>query len=527
MIHIAATCDANYAMPLAVMLASLAANLAPHRIVTVHILESGLDATTRQKVEHSVKGRRIVLRWTTVAGDRLSSLRQTLRSFDTVSLAGYYRLLLPEAVPADIDKLIYLDCDLVIRRDIGALWDIDVGGVALLAVPELSKVAQFVSSPEGVRRHSDIGLADDQLQFNSGVMVINLRVWRDELVPLRAFAYLGAAGREVRWHDQEALNVVTAKSWHPLDSRWNVTMHAFRGAADAEQAKQLLAEAFIVHFNSARKPWQAGFPYGFKSLFEHYLDSTAWAGMRPVRGSPLQLLANRLVRALLKRCDRASRVSQTLLRRGRAWFSLPLAWVDAEPPSTSSEIRLFVIGGVGLETANRITEELARGANRAIVLCTAAGARMVGPAPHVHRVIVGPSDQKTTHKRLYHLLRRYGTGHWCVVLSGNETLRFPGEERTSLRGVRDAMASEGADALLCRVNGEGAVVRISSFAADPLTGRTMIAPALVEIRDDGPEYLEWRSRIVMLRVRAGLEIAEDLRAVRGAKLATVEGVLQR
>ena len=152
---------------------------------------------------------------------------------------------------------------------------------------------------------------------------------------------------------------------------------------------------------------------------------------------------------------------------------------------------------------------------------------MLGPAPDVHRVIVRPSDQITTHKRLSHLLRRYGIGHWCVILGGNETLRCPGEERTSLRDLRDTMASEGADALLCRGEGEGAVVRINSFAADPLTGRVMIAPALVEIRDDGPEHLVWRSRIAMLRGRAGLEIAEGLRAVRRAKLATIEGVLCR
>ena len=527
MIHIAAVCDANYAMPLAVMLASLAATLGPERVATVYILESGLDAATRKRVEQSVRGTRIALRWVTLVRDRLAALRPTLRKFDYASLASYYRLLLPEAVPGDVDKLIYLDCDLVIRRDIGALWDIDIGDAPLLAVPELSEAARLVSSREGIRRHRDVGLADDQLEFNAGVMLINLRVWREEHVALRAFAYLRAAGHGVRWQDQDALNVVTAPRWRPLDSRWNVTMHAFRGAADAEEAKRLLAGPFIVHYNTAQKPWHVDFPYGFRELFEHYLDATAWAGWRPPHASQLQKWRGRLVRALLKRREGAARVLRSLRGRGRVRIAVPLVRLDGEPPSGAGEIRLFVAGAIGPETADRIARELSTSADRAIILCTAAEACVVAPASCVHRFVMRTSDRKTPHERLAHLLMRYGPGHWCVILAGDEVMTGTGEERRSLRDLRDALEREGADALLCRVGEASGVVRVSAFAADPLTGRVMIAPAVVEASDGRTDHFEWRSRIAMLKFRPGMEIAEGLRAVRGAKLATIEGVLRR
>jgi hypothetical protein len=467
------------------------------------------------------------LRWVTIAGDRLAFLRNTLRDFDHTSVASYYRLLLPDAVPPEIDKLIYLDCDLVVLRDIAALWDIDVGNAPLLAVPELSRAARLVSSEEGIRRHRDVGLADDHLQFNSGVMLINLRVWREEHVALRAFAYLRAAGNGVRWQDQEALNVVTAGRWRPLDSRWNVTMHAFRGAADAEAAKRLLAGPFIVHYNTVQKPWHAGFPYGFRDLFELHLDATAWAGQRPARASQFQEWRRRLARALLKRRVGAARVLRGLRRRAGAFMTVPPIRLDREPPAGEGEIRMFVTGAIGPETANRIASELATNADRAIVLCTPAEARMVPSASRVHRFVVRPGDRKTQHERLSGLLMRYGLGHWCVILSGDEVMTAPGKEFSSWRALGDALDREGRDALLCRLGGTGRVVRISAFAADPLTGRVMIAPADVAAPDGRTDRLEWRSRIAMVKFRRGMALAEDLCAVRGAKLATIEGVLRR
>jgi hypothetical protein len=206
---------------------------------------------------------------------------------------------------------------------------------------------------------------------------------------------------------------------------------------------------------------------------------------------------------------------------------VPPIRLDRELPTGEGEIRLFVTGAIGPETANRIARELATSADRAIILCTPAEARMVPPSSCVYRFVMRSGDRKTPHERLTRLLMRYGPGHWCVVLAGDEVMTGPGKERSSWRDLCDALDREGADALLCRLGGTGRVVRVSAFAADPLTGRVMIAPADVGAPDGRTDRLEWRSRIAMLKFRPGMAIGEDLRAVRGAKLATIEGVLRR
>jgi len=172
-VHVAAACDENYAMALAAMLASVGTSLGEQRRVVVHVLETGLADQTRLRVENRLQPR-LELNWTTIDAGRLRSLGATLRRFDTVSLQSYYRLLLPEVLSSVLQKVIYLDCDLVVNRDVGELWDSDVSGTCLLAVPELIAGSRFVSSKAGIRLHRELGLPADLRFFNSGVMVINL-----------------------------------------------------------------------------------------------------------------------------------------------------------------------------------------------------------------------------------------------------------------------------------------------------------------------------------------------------------------
>ena len=85
-IHVAAACDENYAMALAVMLSSIVSNLREGRKVVVYVLERGLAADTKEKIERSIPPNRLTLCWLSINAGRLAFLEGTLRSFDTVAL---------------------------------------------------------------------------------------------------------------------------------------------------------------------------------------------------------------------------------------------------------------------------------------------------------------------------------------------------------------------------------------------------------------------------------------------------------
>jgi lipopolysaccharide biosynthesis glycosyltransferase len=271
-LHVAAACNASYALALATMLASLTSNLGQSRIAHVYILQRDINDDLKKKIGDSINSERIKLCWINIDDGRLASLKNTIRRFDTVSLESYYRLLLPEMLPPNLDKVIYLDCDLVVTRDLGELWDLDVEGTYLLASPELLPTSRFVSSSNGIRLYRGLRLPDDLKFFNSGVMVINLRHWRDNYLFLRALIYILEAGQDLRWHDQEALNAVLAGEWRELDPTWNVTMHIFGRTLKPDLVPDLKNDPFIVHFNSAIKPWHPAQRFKSPGPARHFLS---------------------------------------------------------------------------------------------------------------------------------------------------------------------------------------------------------------------------------------------------------------
>jgi lipopolysaccharide biosynthesis glycosyltransferase len=157
----------------------------------------------------------------------------------------YHRLLIPEVLPVDIDRYIYLDCDVVVRRDITGLWNIELEHAIVGAtIDYLPTVA------EGISNHGALGLRGQDSYFNSGVLVVDRRAWiradvtSDVLAATRANEdHLWALGRFPQY-DQYGLNLVLRSRWRQIDAGWN---YGSELAFDPSVS--------IVHFNGHGKPW--------------------------------------------------------------------------------------------------------------------------------------------------------------------------------------------------------------------------------------------------------------------------------
>jgi len=517
------------------MLASVASNLGEGRRVRAYVLESALSRDTKEKVAGSCPPERIELTWIPVEPGRLAALKGTLRSFDTVSIESYHRLLLPELLPANLDKVIYLDCDLVVNRDLGELWDLDASTTSLLAVSELTTAAQFVSSKAGIRLHRELGLARDLKFFNSGVMVINLRRWRERQVSQQALTYVREAMQYLRWHDQEALNAVLAGDWAAIDPRWNVSMHVYRDAA-SRQDVALTTDAYIVHYNSAIKPWHYGFSFGRKELFFTYLDATAWRGWRPAR-PPRPALARwkaSAVRALRKRSHAISRLVRQGLRVLGGWWTLraPLTVLSGRPVPVNGarELRLLmVIDRVTPDLPDLLRDYLSNSTvDRVLIAASDAVAAELGAAWSGHeRVHIFPMRGEPGSRDVIvrQLLHHYGRGHWCAWVNADELLLDRGAEALSLKDLCSSLEASGFEALACRVFTPGSCERLRIVVCDPVNGRVFCAPVWIAEADGRIDELKCCSRVALLKYRSGMVIGRDLRAVHGARLTEMEGVL--
>lgn len=97
------------------------------------------------------------------------------------SEANVYRLLLPQVLPADVARVIFLDADTIVNLDIGEMWQEEIGDSGIAAVPDYDVLAHFGHS-EKIRRRDHFlfseGIADIHSIFNAGVMLMDLNILR-------------------------------------------------------------------------------------------------------------------------------------------------------------------------------------------------------------------------------------------------------------------------------------------------------------------------------------------------------------
>jgi lipopolysaccharide biosynthesis glycosyltransferase len=193
--------------------------------------------------------------------------------FGHVSRMTYARLFALDLLPAGLQRVLYLDCDLVVMGELAELWAIDL---------ESAPVACVVD--EGVVEHKGaLGMAENSPYFNAGVMLWDIPRLLEQDVMRRARTFLRCHPERVVYWDQDALNLVLEGAWRAVPARWNA-----RFTLDDKSWRSNLAlgeTPTIVHFaGSGTKPWQvgsAGHPY------RHAYARARWLSAWPLYLDPL------------------------------------------------------------------------------------------------------------------------------------------------------------------------------------------------------------------------------------------------
>jgi lipopolysaccharide biosynthesis glycosyltransferase len=283
-IVVALSADDNYAMPMAVTLRSLLSNLATDRTVQIYILDGGIKEDSKQKILSIINSHRATLHWVRPSDAVSQALNGKIVLSEKWPLANFYRLLLPSIVPQDLQKIIYLDTDVVVQGDLSQLWDFEMGDRHLLAVTDVCD--PLISGTGHLTYYKDFGIADDCRYFNAGVLVINLEKWRTEKVADQVLDFMEDYSQRILFPDQDALNIILAGKWGELSPQWN-QMHAIYNFTSWKESpyseadyQVALQNPAMVHYTTVPKPWQAGCVHPQQHLFYQYLDATPWAGWR-------------------------------------------------------------------------------------------------------------------------------------------------------------------------------------------------------------------------------------------------------
>ena len=287
-VHVVCATNSGYIMPLSVTLASLVDNFDPQRDLVIHIISNDASDQDRENVRASIELNRpnldhIEVHWYSYDPSLLSSV--PLLTYFT--LDTYSRLLAPLLLPESCEKIIYLDCDLIILKDISELYDSVTDNALIHAAQDIA--TPFVSNRLGVFDYRERGIPADTVYFNAGVMVLNFKKWRELNVTQATLDYLAKDGSRIHAQDQGALNALYYNDRVLMDLRWNqgfdiVFFDLWKKAGHSrEEWLRLKKDPYIIHYSGVKKPWQKGRRGPRYSYFYRYLEKTVFAGSIPHR----------------------------------------------------------------------------------------------------------------------------------------------------------------------------------------------------------------------------------------------------
>lgn len=254
--------DELMSLPLAASIASAIANFRDHRkFLEVIVVDGGLSAQSVTRLfPLSAEASRFRFRRVIPDPDSIKDL-----GFKGYNLAALRRLELPDLLP-DNHRVIYLDADTIVQDDLSELWDETQGDGAIWARQDW--MFPDASHPYLEERRRWLGMRPGDPYFNSGVLVLDLDVWRKEDLSARVMTFLRANGAYCPWPDQDALNAVFRGRWNPLSARWN----RYPAELSDREARG------IIHFIGAgQKPWIEGTDETpARQIFQDYVQRTEW-----------------------------------------------------------------------------------------------------------------------------------------------------------------------------------------------------------------------------------------------------------
>lgn len=231
--------DDNYIPYLDVAIQSLIANASKMYEYRIIVLNTGLnDDNVRKVMQNERNGFKID--FTDISKD-VENIKSRFKNVYHFSVVTYYRLFIASLFP-QYDKVIYLDCDLILLGDVSELYHTELGDNILGAAPE-----QFVQNTKEFRLYAKDALGVDPDGYvNAGVLLMNLKEFRKCKIEESFVKLITEYDFDLLDPDQAYLNYLCLGKIHVLPNGWN------------KEPMPLVCEGEknIVHYALYKKPWQ-------------------------------------------------------------------------------------------------------------------------------------------------------------------------------------------------------------------------------------------------------------------------------
>jgi lipopolysaccharide biosynthesis glycosyltransferase len=245
-IHVALASDERYFPGLLGAISSMLISSSPNNKYHIYILDGGISPDSWKVLESILK--KINRETALIKLEADLSIFKNFPGFYFKSVLPYGRLLFENLIQTD--KIIYIDSDILVLKNIEDLWNVDLGNYAAAAALEIIIKTIENDCPS----YQELGINPTANYFNSGVMVMDLKKFREQSIFKKATDYLQKYYSECKFWDQSALNVVLYNNYILLDQSWNIQSHK-QNYDVVPLLGQLSSNTINFHFVTKAKPW--------------------------------------------------------------------------------------------------------------------------------------------------------------------------------------------------------------------------------------------------------------------------------
>lgn len=272
-IHIALAADSNYMVPVTVALQSIFDHNKEDLFIYLLFLEGALETADLETIAEFVNKHGATFIPLKVKHDQIAGFPETRHGPSTL-----LRLCLPTLLP-DLDKILYLDGDIIVRSSLTELFQTDLSSYYIAAAKDSTRIYH----PD---YQTALGIEDTHWYFNAGVTLLNLNQLRKINLPEVISRFTHQYYEQIAAPDQDALNYIcqNGKTFY-IHPRYNMNYAVEKDVAIQIWGKQAIEEAkkepAIVHFIGPVKPWSVLSIHPQRKYWWRYLKETSFAGYKP------------------------------------------------------------------------------------------------------------------------------------------------------------------------------------------------------------------------------------------------------
>lgn len=217
------------------------------------VLGYRLTDSDKAKMQSSVPDRTIRFIDASRALKRVSGIPR-----DHWPISAFGRIVAPELLAPVEGRMLYLDGDTIVNGSLRELMTVPMNGCAIAAVPG------------GRGQNARLGLGDDYVEFNSGVLLVDLTEWRRQRVTQQIVDWVNRNALTLKYPDNDPLIALFGNRFVHLQDYYNHTGRDYRKwSVDLNQAR-------IIHFTGTRKPDFSDCNHPAKPIFMRHRQNTAW-----------------------------------------------------------------------------------------------------------------------------------------------------------------------------------------------------------------------------------------------------------